>query len=95
MLITSNYMEHLDDWRLYNKKNKLSAKDYVEGNLYRLLQFFEFDDDSSIEEKEQILIDYFTRFPDQIQYMTYVTVGKPNPASAPKLNNIGGVIKYR
>ena len=95
MLITGSYMEHLDDWRLYNQKNKLSAKDYVEGNLYRLLQFFEFDDDSSVEEKEQTLIDYFTRFPDQIQYMSYFTVGKPNPASVPRLNNIGGVIKYR
>lgn len=88
-------MEYLDDWRLYNQKNKLSAKDYVEGNLYRLLQYFDFDDGSSIEEKEQMLIDYFTRYPDQIHYMTYVTVGKPNPASVPRLNNIGGVIKYR
>lgn len=88
-------MEHLDDWRLYNQKHKLSAKDYVEGNLYRLLQFFEFDDGCSIEEKEQILVDYFTKFPDQIQYMTYVTVGKPNQSSIPRLNNIGGVIKYR
>jgi len=88
-------MEHLDDWRLYNQKNKLSAKDYVEGNLYRLLQFFEFSDDTTIEEKEQILIDYFTKFPDQIQYMSYVTVGRPNSASIPRLNNIGGVIKYR
>lgn len=88
-------MEHLDDWRLYNQKNGLAARDYVEGNLYRLLQYFELDDETSIEEKEQILIDYFTKYPDQIQYMSYVTVGKPNPASIPRLNNVGGVVKYR
>lgn len=88
-------MEHLDDWRLYNQKNRLSARDYVVGNLYRLLQYFEFDDETSIEEKEQILVDYFTRYPDQINYMTYVTVGRPNQSSIPRLNNIGGVVKYR
>ena len=88
-------MEHLDDWRLYNQKNGLAARDYVEGNLYRLLQYFELDDETSIEEKEQILVDYFTRYPDQINYMTYVTVGRPNQSSIPRLNNIGGVVKYR
>ena len=88
-------MEHLDDWRLYNQKHKLAARDYVEGNLFRLLQYFDFDDGLTIDEKETILIDYFTKYPDQIKFMTLHTVGRPNPASIPRLNNIGGVVKYR
>jgi len=88
-------MHHIDDWRLYNQKHKLAAQDYVEGNLYRLLQYFDFDNDMTVEEKESSLIDYFTKYPDQIHFMTLHTVGNPNPSSTPRLNNIGGVIKYR
>jgi len=88
-------MNYIDDWSLYNQKNKLNAKDYVSGNLLRLVPLFKFDDECSDEEKEQLLIDYFTKYPDQIKSLSYYTVGKPNQMSVPRLMNIGGVIKYR
>jgi len=88
-------MNYIDDWSLYNQKNKLNAKDYVSSNLLRLVSLFEFDDECSDEEKEQLLVDYFTKYPDQIKSLSVYTVGKPNQISIPRLMNIGGVIKYR
>lgn len=87
-------MRHLEDWRLYNQKNKMNAKEFVQSNLFRLIQFFNIDENLTTEEKEQILIDYFTKYPDQITSINVTTVGKPN-VSVPRLNNIGGVVKYR
>ena len=86
-------MDYIDDWDLYNQKNRLSAKDYVTDNLYRLIKFFNIEDDYTIEEQEQILIDYFTKYPDQIQSLTIHTIGRPHQLSIPSLNNIGGVFK--
>ena len=86
-------MDYIDDWDLYNQKNRLSAKDYVSDNLYRLIKFFNIEDDYTIEEQEQILIDYFTKYPDQIQSLTIHTIGRPHQLSVPSLNNIGGVFK--
>jgi len=37
-------MRHLEDWRLYNQKNKLNAKEFVQSNLFRLIQFFNIDE---------------------------------------------------
>ena len=87
-------MKYLEDWRLYNQKNKLNAKEFVQENLFRLIQFFNIDENLSTEEKEQILIDYFTKYPDQITSINVTTVGRPN-VSVSRLNNIGGVVKYR
>jgi len=87
-------MEHINDWVQYNQKNILSAKEYVNDNLYRLISTFHMEDeDFTTEEKEQILIDYFTKFPDQISSISVQTVGRPNQMSVPKLNNIGGAFK--
>lgn len=88
-------MNYIDDWSLYNQKNKLKAKDYVSSNLFRLISLFKFDDECSDEEKEQLLVDYFTKYPDQIKSLSYYTVGNPNQMSVPRLMNIGGIIKYR
>ena len=88
-------MDHIDDWDLYNQKNKLDAKEYVDNNIFRLKRFFDFEDESGEEEKKQVLIDYFTKYPEQIKSITVQTVGKPYQLSVPILNNIGGVIKYR
>ena len=33
-------MDYIDDWDLYNQKHRLSVKDYVTDNLYRLIKFF-------------------------------------------------------
>jgi len=86
-------MDYIDDWDLYNQKNRLSAKDYVTDNLYRFIKFFNIEDDYTIEEQEQILIDYFTKYPDQIQSLTIHTIGRPHQLSIPSLNNIGGEFK--
>jgi len=88
-------MDHIDDWDLYNQKNKLDAKEYVDNNIFRLIRFFDFEDESGEEEKKKVLIDYFTKYPEQIKSITVQTVGKPNQLSVPILNNIGGVIKYK
>jgi hypothetical protein len=88
-------MDHSDDWDIYNQKNKLDAKEYVDNNIFRLIRFFDFEDESGEEEKKQVLIDYFTKYPEQITSITVQTVGHPNQLSVPILNNIGGVIKYK
>ena len=88
-------MDHIDDWDLYNQKNKLDAKEYVDNNIFRLIRFFDFEDESGEEEKKQVLIDYFTKYPDQITSINIQTVGKPNQLSVPSLNNIGVVVKYK
>ena len=88
-------MNYIDDWSLYNQKNLLKAKEFVNDNLFRLVQLFNIEDDVETEEKKQILIDYFTRYPDQIKSINVYTVGNPNQLSVPRLNNIGGTFKYR
>jgi hypothetical protein len=86
----------LEDWRLLNAKNKLNAERYVRDNFLRLVKLFDIDeDDYDIEQKSKILIDYFTKYPEQIKTISVMTVGNPNQLVVPKLNNIGGVIKYR
>ena len=37
-------MGNVDDWDLYNQKNKINAKEYVDDNLFRLIRFFDFED---------------------------------------------------
>jgi hypothetical protein len=88
-------MDHVDDWDKYNQVNILKAKEYVNDNLFRLIRFLDFEDESGEEEKKQALIDYFTKYPDQISKINIQTVGRPNQLAAPRLNNIGGVIKYK
>ena len=88
-------MNYIDNWSLYNQKNRLKAKEFVNDNLFRLITFFNFEDESSEEERAQLLIDYFTKYPDQIKSINFFTVGNPNQLSIPRLNNIGGTFKYR
>ena len=88
-------MNYIDDWSLYNQKNRLKAKEFVHDNLSRLIKFFNFDGESSEVDREQLLIDYFTKYPDQIKSINFYTVGNTNQLSIPRLNNIGGVIKYK
>jgi hypothetical protein len=87
-------MDHVDDWSKYNQANILKAKEYVNDNLFRLIRFLDFENGQE-EEKKQSLIDYFTKYPDQISKINIQTVGKPNQLAVPRLNNIGGVIKYK
>ncbi len=57
----------VSDWSSFNPKSKLDAESFVKNNLFRLIQLFNIEDDYSTEEKEEILIKYLTRFPDQIR----------------------------
>ena len=49
-------MNYIDDWSLYNQKNRLKAKEFVNDNLFRLITFFNFEEESSEEERAQLLL---------------------------------------
>ncbi len=87
-------MNFIKDWYSYNPKNILAAKEFVESNLIRLSNYLD-SDKYTEEEKKKILIDYFTKYPDQIGSIRVGTIGSVNQLMAPSLNNIGGVIKYK
>ncbi len=85
----------ISDWNNfdYNIKSKIDAESFVKNNLFRLIQLFNIEDDISIEEKEEILIEYLTKYPDQIKSLNLVFPNKYGQMSIPKTNNIGGVYK--
>lgn len=89
-------MEYLDGFSEFNPKNRLNAKEFVENNYYALKQLFSMDCDSyeSDDAIKDVLVGYFTRFPEQISSISLKTFGVPKNYLL-RLNNIGGVIKYR
>lgn len=89
-------MDYMQDYGKFNAKTKLGAEAYVGANLYRLIQVFnmEDEDDQTVEEKEKYLIEYFTRFPDQIRSVSLSTFGMPVNVT-PITNNIGGIYRER
>lgn len=88
-------MGYIDDYGEFNMKTKLDAKAYVEANIERLIQMYDMNDDSTIEEKQETLIKYFTRFPDQIRKISLQTFGTGPNNYVLRTNNIGGVVKYK
>lgn len=88
-------MEYLQDFGTFNPKNKLDATTYVNYNFVKLKQIMNLED-SEMEDDDikKSLIDYFTRFPDQISQVSLNTFGVPKNY-VPRLNNLGGVVKYR
>ncbi len=89
-------MNYLNDFGKFNPKNKLDANTYVENNFHALKQVMNIDEDDydNMDDVKNVLIEYFTRFPDQISQISLDTFGVPKNY-IPKLNNLGGVIKYR
>jgi hypothetical protein len=89
-------MDYIEDFGRFNTKNKLDAKTYVDNNYYVLKQVMNIDegDYDSIDDIKDVLIEYFTRFPDQISSVSLNTFGVAKNY-VPRLNNIGGTIKYR
>lgn len=83
----------ISNWSEFNPKNKLDAESFVKSNLTRLSQLFNIEDDISMEEKEQILIEYLTRFPDQIRSLSLRFPDKSGSV-APIVQNIGGTMRY-
>lgn len=89
-------MDYIEDFGKFNQKNKLDASEYVDNNFRRLIQLMNIDegDYDSVDEVRDVLIEYFTRFPDQISNISLQTFGVPKNINV-RLNNIGGTIKYR
>jgi hypothetical protein len=89
-------MENLKCYSEFNLKHKLISTDYVRNNIRQLIQLMniEEEDYDSIEDIENELIKYFTKFPDQITSLQLKTTGYPRSMNL-STNNIGGVIKYR
>ena len=88
-------MKYLESWDLYNMKNYLVAKEYVDTNFLRLKNLLATTVNLTDAETYGYLIAYFTRFPDSIHSYSVRTVGRSNQISIPYLMNIGGVVKYR
>jgi hypothetical protein len=88
-------MKYLESWDLYNMKNYLVAKEYVDTNFLRLKNLMDPTVNLSDEQTYDYLISYFARFPDSIHSYSVRTVGRSNQISIPYLMNIGGVVKYR
>lgn len=87
-------MEHLDSWFNYNVKNYLSAKEFVTDNFLRLKKLvpdITLDDYSIFD----MLVSYYSRFPDEKNKFSVTSVGRPSQLAVPRLYNIGGTIKYR
>ena len=88
-------MKIIENWSNFNIKNKLTAEDFVKNNLKRLIQLFNIEDDLTIEEKESILIEYLTKYPDQIKNLSFRFPQQDRQSIIPVIQNIGGTIKYR
>ena len=88
-------MDYLDDFTSFNPKTKLDAKTYVDINFNRLVQLMniEIEDYEDEDEIKNVLVEYFTRFPDRISSVNLQTFGVPKNYLL-RLNNIGGTIKY-
>ncbi len=88
-------MKRIENWDIYNQKNILDARSYVSRNLYKLIQLFDIEEEFTIEEKEEILIDYITRFPDVVKRLQISFPERDGSTMVPKVQNIGGVYKYK
>jgi hypothetical protein len=77
----------------FSPKSKLDAESFVKSNLTRLAQLFNIEDDTTMEEKEKILIDYLSKYPDQIKSLSLQFPNKEGSV-APIVQSIGGTMKY-
>lgn len=87
--------EIIKKWSEWNPKVDFEVKGWVKNNLWRLIQLMEPDEDLSDDEKEDVLVDYFTRYPDQIPKLNLQFPQGDKMSMVPKVQNIGGVVKYR
>lgn len=88
-------MKIILDWNNWNPKVDFEVRGWVKNNLWRLIQLINIDSDLSIEEKEEILVNYFTKYPDQIPKLNLQFPQGDRSSMTPRVQNIGGVIKYR
>ena len=85
----------VDDFYQFNLKNKADAKSFVSSCLYKLIGIFNIDDEYTIDEAEDLLVDYFTKYPDQIPQITVKYLGGEFRNYVLKTNNIGGIYSKR
>lgn len=85
-------MNYIEDYSIFNQKYRLDAKSYVEANLYKLMDLFNMEDYDDSDKASEVLIQYFTKYPDQISRVMMKTTGMPKNYLL-TTNNIGGVFK--
>jgi peroxiredoxin len=92
-------MKFIKEWSEWNPVLKKKALDFIEINKVNLKDLW--DDDISEEENIQFLVDYFTEYPDEMNFPINIDniktviskAGMKN--SAPILMNIGSVTDFR
>lgn len=89
-------MDYINDFGKFNQKSKLDADSYVDNNFRVLVQMMNIDEEDyeCTDDIKKVLVEYFTRFPDQMSKISIETTGIPRSFNL-SLNNIGGVVKYR
>ena len=88
-------MKNIEEYPDFNPKNNLNSSSFVKDNLYRLSQLFDVDEDLTWDEKEKILINYITKHPESIKSFNLIFPQRGISISAPKVTNIGGLVKYQ
>jgi len=88
-------MDIIKSWSDWNPKIDFEVRGWVKNNLWRLIQLISVDSDLTIEEKEELLVDYFSRYPDQIPKLNLQFPQGDGESMIPRVQNIGGTIKYR
>jgi hypothetical protein len=86
-------MNFLYEWGEYSANPDI--REWVQSNFWRLNQMMDIDDDLDLEEKEDILIKYFSKYPDQIKMLNIEFPQYDIDSYVPKIQNIGSYIKYR
>lgn len=84
----------MDTYEEFNIKRQLDAETFVDNNFLQLCQLYNVDDEMDNDEKRQVLVDYFQKYPDQISSYSIRFFGNNNTLRTPTTNNIGGTIKY-
>jgi len=94
-------VEFIKEWSDYDPKLNKSVEDFIEINKYNLPELW--DSDLSEEENIDFMIDYFTKFPNEMRTSSnYDKTTKANQTKSdplrgyvPILQNIGGVNDFK
>lgn len=92
-------MKFIKEWSEWNPVLNKKVLDFIEINKVHLKSFW--NDDMSEEENIQLLVDYFTEYPDEMNFPINIDNIKSVSSKsslknlAPILMNIGGVADFR
>ena len=94
-------MKFLKEFSNWNPKLNKQVLDFIDTNKDYLICNF-FDKDKSDEENMNVLIDYYTKYPDEMKKSSInkddLSIALPTTSlrnSSPILQNIGGVKDFR